>query len=138
MNYSFDTDKITTKKLDRPKLVKGFNFSSQNSWGIPTNFTDIDNCLSNLYRTYPQFKIKIMSVNYKLKLEHNNLFKIPTKSNKLSQTTYNKIVLRNIEEFNKHLKKYNFGVNQNIEKQKIKLYYIMENYKNLSKTNKNN
>ena len=49
----------------------------------------------------PSLKCNIMSVRYRLQLPPDNLFKIPTKINNFSKTRYNRLVLENLDLFNK-------------------------------------
>ena len=127
MTYFFDSENLPSKKLDRNKLVKGFSFNSQNSWGIPTNFTEIEPCIEHIERTYPTFEIKIMTLKYRKLLESDNLFTIPTQSNQLSKSKYNQFVKDNLDEFNEYITR--FGIKK-LHEHDIGLYYILENYKN--------
>jgi hypothetical protein len=128
MNYAFDSERIITKKLDRNNLVKGFNFESQNSWGIPTNYSDIDKCINNLRRIYPDFRLKIMSLRYRMILMGTSpdKFVIPTLKNKKSNE-YKKLVCDKLQECNSYIGKYNF---KNLSEAEIKLFYIRQDYRN--------
>ena len=110
MSLTLDSEKIPTKKIDRPALMKGLSFIPDNTWGVPLNTHNIDEAKEKVKTKYGNYNINVYSEKFEIDIDKP--FESPKKTYKEIKKVLTPEQLN--ERFGKKIGKIPLKINHNI------------------------